>query len=88
MRGGLPLALSAATRRLLGHRFRLRSLGPQSVKGLAEPVEAFVVEGVSVAESRFGILIDRHDDRLDVGVLVALAVTQAFHQSGGSISDM
>jgi class 3 adenylate cyclase len=47
------LVLSAATRRLLGHRFRLRSLGPQSVKGLAEPVEAFVVEGVSVAESRF-----------------------------------
>jgi class 3 adenylate cyclase/predicted ATPase len=47
------LALSAATRRLLAHRFRLRSLGPQWVKGLAEPVEAFAVEGVSVAESRF-----------------------------------
>jgi predicted ATPase len=32
---------------------RLRDLGRQRAKGFAEPVEAFAVEGVAVAESRF-----------------------------------
>src|SRR5262249_60496812 len=40
-------------RRLIADLFRLRELGRQAVKGLGEPVEAFVVEGVAVAESRF-----------------------------------
>src|ERR1700732_3108941 len=33
--------------------FRLRELGRQAIKGFTAPVEAFVVEGVAVAESRF-----------------------------------
>jgi len=47
------IVLAGATRRLLGDLFRLRDLGRQTVKGFAEPVEAFAVEGVAAAESRF-----------------------------------
>jgi class 3 adenylate cyclase len=47
------IVLAGATRRLIGELFRLRDLGRQTAKGFAEPVEAFVVEGVAVAESRF-----------------------------------
>ena len=49
--GGVVVA--AATRRLLGDRFRLRDLGKHAVKGLAEPVEAWAALGVSESESRF-----------------------------------
>ena len=34
------VVVSAATRRLLGDRFRLKDLGRHAVKGLAEPVKA------------------------------------------------
>ena len=37
--------VSAATRRLLGGNFRLESLGPQTLKGLDQPVEVFGVLG-------------------------------------------
>jgi predicted ATPase len=47
------IVLAGATRRLIGDLFRLRDLGRQTAKGFAEPVEAFVVEGAAVAESRF-----------------------------------
>src|SRR5215469_13438729 len=47
------IVLAGATRRLIGDLFRLRDLGRQALKGFAEPVEAFVVEGVAAAESRF-----------------------------------
>src|SRR5215831_13391455 len=47
------IVLAGATRRLIGGLFRLRDLGRQTVKGFAEPVEAFAVEGVAAAESRF-----------------------------------
>jgi predicted ATPase/class 3 adenylate cyclase len=47
------VVVSAATRRLLGDRFRLRNLGKHVVKGLAEPVEAWAALGVSESESRF-----------------------------------
>ena len=46
------VVVAGATRRLLRDRFVLRDLGRHSVKGLAEPVEAWVVEGVSASESR------------------------------------
>ena len=49
--GGVVVA--AATRRLLGDRFRLKVLGKHAVKGLAEPVEAWAALGVSQSESRF-----------------------------------
>jgi class 3 adenylate cyclase/predicted ATPase len=47
------IVLASATRRLIGDLFQLRDLGRQAVKGFAEPVEAFVVEGVAMTESRF-----------------------------------
>jgi len=47
------IVLAGATRRLIGDLFRLRDLGRQAVKGFAAPVEAFVVEGLAVTESRF-----------------------------------
>ena len=47
------IVLAGASRRLIGELFRLTDLGRQAVKGFAEPVEPFVVEGVVVTESRF-----------------------------------
>lgn len=47
------IILSGATRRLVADLFRLRDLGRQALKGFAEPVEAFAVEGVAMTESRF-----------------------------------
>jgi len=47
------VVVAAATRRLLGDRFRLRDLGRHEVKGLAEPVEAWAALGVSASDSRF-----------------------------------
>src|SRR6516164_2012403 len=47
------IVVAASTRRLLGDLFRLRDLGRHEVKGIAEPVAAWTVEGVSDSESRF-----------------------------------
>jgi class 3 adenylate cyclase len=47
------IVIAGSTRRLLGNLFRLRDLGRQGVKGIAEPVSAWAVEGVSASESRF-----------------------------------
>jgi hypothetical protein len=47
------VVVPTSTRRLIGNRFALRALGPHEVKGLAEPVEAWAVEGVSGFEGRF-----------------------------------
>jgi class 3 adenylate cyclase len=47
------VVVAASTRRLLGDLFKLRDLGPHEVKGLADPVNAWAVEGLSAAESRF-----------------------------------
>jgi class 3 adenylate cyclase/tetratricopeptide (TPR) repeat protein/ABC-type transport system involved in cytochrome c biogenesis ATPase subunit len=47
------VVVAASTRRLLGDLFRLRELGWHKVKGIAEPVAAWAVEGVSASESRF-----------------------------------
>ena len=47
------VVVAASTRRLLGDLFKLRDLGPHEVKGLADPVNAWTVEGLSAAESRF-----------------------------------
>ena len=47
------VVVAGATRRLLHDRFRLRDLGRHLVKGLAEPVEAWAVEGAASNESRF-----------------------------------
>src|SRR5262244_1308103 len=47
------IVVAASTRRLLGDIFRLRDLGRYEVKGIAEPVTAWAVEGISDSESRF-----------------------------------
>jgi class 3 adenylate cyclase/tetratricopeptide (TPR) repeat protein/ABC-type transport system involved in cytochrome c biogenesis ATPase subunit len=47
------VVVAASTRRLLGDLFQLRDLGLHEVKGIAEPVAAWAVEGVSDSESRF-----------------------------------
>ena len=45
--------VAGSTRKLLGDLIRLRDLGLHEVKGFAEPVGAWAVEGVSASESRF-----------------------------------
>jgi class 3 adenylate cyclase/predicted ATPase len=47
------IVVAGSTRRLLGDLFRLRDLGLHGVKGIAEPVAAWAIEGVSASESRF-----------------------------------
>src|SRR5499427_4717182 len=47
------IVIAGSTRRLLGDLFRLRDLGQHEVKGIVEPVAAWMVEGVSASESRF-----------------------------------
>ena len=47
------VVVAESTRRLLGDLFRLRDLGQHELKGIGEPVRAWVVEGLSASESRF-----------------------------------
>src|SRR5262249_47623881 len=47
------IVVAGSTRRLLGDLFHLRDLGCHEVKGIAEPVAAWTVEGLSASESRF-----------------------------------
>jgi class 3 adenylate cyclase/tetratricopeptide (TPR) repeat protein len=47
------IVVAASTRRLLGDLFHLRDLGRHEVKGIAESVAAWSVEGASASESRF-----------------------------------
>ena len=46
------IVVAASTRRLLGGLFELRDLGRHEVKGMAEPVAAWAVEGLSGSEDR------------------------------------
>src|SRR5215468_8336582 len=47
------IVVAASTRRLLGDLFQLRDLGRHEVRGTAEPVAAWAVEGLLASESRF-----------------------------------
>jgi class 3 adenylate cyclase/predicted ATPase len=47
------IVIAPATRRLIGNLFRLQPLGRHEFKGLAEPVEAWAIEGMSASEGRF-----------------------------------
>jgi class 3 adenylate cyclase/tetratricopeptide (TPR) repeat protein/ABC-type transport system involved in cytochrome c biogenesis ATPase subunit len=47
------VVVAASTRRLLGDLFRLRDLGRHEIKGIADPVAAWAVEGVLDSDSRF-----------------------------------
>ena len=55
------MVISQATRRLVGGLFDLVDLGPLRLKGFAEPLAAFRVEGEGRAEGRFEAL---HGERL------------------------
>ena len=50
------VVISQATRRLVGRLFELTDLGPTRLKGFAEPLAAFRVEGEGHAEGRFEAL--------------------------------
>ena len=50
------VVIADATRKLLGNLFELRDLGPQSLKGIAGPVGAFVALRPSSVASRFEAL--------------------------------
>ena len=47
------IVISQSTRRLVGGLFRLIDLGPQHLKGFAEPLRAWQVEGQTRPEGRF-----------------------------------
>ena len=47
------VVVAASTRRLLGDLFLLRDLGLHKVKGIAEPIAAWAVDGVAESKSRF-----------------------------------
>src|SRR5262249_15592448 len=50
------VVIAEATRRLLGNLFELRDFGARDVKGIAEPVRAWVALRASTVESRFEAL--------------------------------
>src|SRR5215468_5056457 len=50
------VVIAEATRRLLGNLFELRDLGARDLKGIAEPVRAWVALRASTVESRFEAL--------------------------------
>jgi class 3 adenylate cyclase/predicted ATPase len=50
------VVIAEATRRLLGNLFELRGLGARDLKGIAEPVRAWVALRASTVESRFEAL--------------------------------
>jgi predicted ATPase/class 3 adenylate cyclase len=54
------VVISQATRRLVGGLFELADLGPQRLKGFAEPLVAWRVEGEGRAEGRFEALHGEH----------------------------
>ncbi|MGA7803318.1 AAA family ATPase [Bradyrhizobium sp.] len=47
------VVVAESTRRLVGNLFRLRDLGPHGLRGLGEPVGAWLVEGLSPSGIRF-----------------------------------
>ena len=53
------VVISQATRRLLGGLFTLADLGPCRIKGFAQPLAAFRIEGEGPAENRFEALRGR-----------------------------
>ncbi len=54
------VVISQATRRLVGGLFELTDLGPIRLKGFAEPLAAWRVEGAGRAEGRFEALRGQH----------------------------
>jgi class 3 adenylate cyclase/predicted ATPase len=54
------IVISQSTRRLVGGLFQLADLGPRRLKGFAEPLAAWRVEGEGHAEGRFEALHGEH----------------------------
>src|SRR5262249_11860008 len=53
------IAISEATRKLVEGFFQLKSLGPASVKGLAEPVNVYEVTGLGPLRTRLQVAATR-----------------------------
>src|SRR6516225_9963705 len=49
------VVIDGLTRQLIGAAFALEELGPQNLKGFAEPVDAWRVVGERAVESRFEV---------------------------------
>ncbi|MFL5281940.1 MAG: AAA family ATPase [Rhodopila sp.] len=60
------IVIATATRRLIGNTFSLTDLGEHDLKGMAEPVQAWRVERLAPAYSRF----DAHHDSADLTPLI------------------
>src|SRR4051794_5534805 len=60
------IVIATSTRRLIGNTFSLTDLGEHDLKGMAEPVQAWRVERLAPAYSRF----DAHHDSADLTPLV------------------
>jgi class 3 adenylate cyclase/predicted ATPase len=54
------VVISQSTRRLVGGLFQLADLGPRQLKGFAEPLAAWRVEGEGPAEGRFEAMHGEH----------------------------
>lgn len=52
------ILIAQSTYQLTGRRFECRALGPMSLKGVAEPVSAWLVTGMRPVESRFEAATD------------------------------
>jgi class 3 adenylate cyclase len=83
------VVISQATRRLVGGLFELADLGAQRLKGFAEPVVAWQVEGEGRAEGRFEAL---HGERLtplvgrehELGILLERWAWEGRRRPGGA----
>ncbi|SDM94148.1 adenylate/guanylate cyclase domain-containing protein [Afipia sp. GAS231] len=67
------IVIADATRRLVGDLFLLTSLGPQHLKGLPGPVQAWAVDGANAIDGRFDALHLR-----GLGALIARERESAF----------
>jgi class 3 adenylate cyclase/predicted ATPase len=54
--GPNTVVIAESTRRLLGNLFEIEDLGPRDLKGIAEPVRAWIALRASAIESRFDAL--------------------------------
>jgi class 3 adenylate cyclase len=83
------VVISQATRRLLGGLFELADLGPVRLKGFAEPLSAWRVEGEGRAEGRFEALHGEHLTPLvgrdhELGIMLERCLGEGRRRPGGA----
>jgi hypothetical protein len=77
------VVIDGLTRQLVGGAFRLEELGPQSLKGFAEPVRAWRVLGERAVESRFEARAGRLTPFIGREQEVALLIERFERAAGG-----